>query len=68
MTTPPNIDSEKLLQLAYALQTTLDVDSLIGIFSQHLATLVSHRGLQYINKQAGIDVSTGNPGHIVNHG
>ncbi len=62
MTTPPNIDREKLLQLAYALQTTLDVESLIGIFSQHLATLVSHRGLQYINEQASIDVSTGNPG------
>ena len=62
MTTSANIDSEKLLQLAYALQTTLDVESLIGIFSQHLATLVSHRGLQYINEQAGNDVSTCNPG------
>jgi diguanylate cyclase (GGDEF)-like protein len=62
MTTSANIDSEKLLQLAYALQTTLDVESLIGIFSQHLATLVSHRGLKYINEQAGIDVNTGNPG------
>lgn len=62
MTTSANIDSEKLLQLAYALQTTLDVESLIEIFSQHLATLVSHRGLQYINEQAGIDVNTGNPG------
>ena len=62
MTTSANIDSEKLLQLAYGLQTTLDVESLIGIFSQHLATLVSHRGLKYINEQAGIDVNTGNPG------
>ncbi|TDJ16097.1 MAG: GGDEF domain-containing protein [Gammaproteobacteria bacterium] len=59
MTRPSNIDSEKLLQLAVALQTTLDVESLIGIFGQHLATLVSHQGLQYTDQQAGIDVTTG---------
>lgn len=59
MTRPSNIDNEKLLQLAVALQTTLDVESLIGIFGQHLATLVSHQGLQYTDEQAGIDVTTG---------
>ncbi|MCK5364995.1 MAG: GGDEF domain-containing protein [Gammaproteobacteria bacterium] len=62
MTAPSNIDSENLLQLASALQTTLDAESLIGIFGKHLATLVSHRGLQYTNKQAGIDVTTGDSG------
>ncbi len=62
MTAPSNIDSEKLLQLASALQTTLDAESLIGIFAEHLATLVKHRGLQYTNEQAGIDVTTGDPG------
>ncbi len=62
MTAPSNIDSEKLLQLASALQTTLDAESLIGIFAEHLATLVRHRGLQYTNEQAGIDVTTGDPG------
>ncbi len=62
MAAPSNIDNEKLLQLAYALQTTLDVEALIGIFSKHLDTLVSHRGLRYANEQAGIDVSVGETG------
>ncbi len=59
MTTASTIDSDKLLQLAYALQTTLEVESLMGIFARHLATLVSHRGLQYSNEQAGIQVNSG---------
>jgi diguanylate cyclase (GGDEF)-like protein len=62
MIRPSNIDSEKLLQLAYALQTTLEVESLIGIFGQHLAALVNHRGLQYTDEQAGIDVTIGETG------
>ena len=62
MTTPLDIDSEKLLQLASALQTTLDVEFLIGIFSEQLATLVTHQGLQYGNERAGIDVTTGDTG------
>ena len=62
MTAPSNIDSENLLQLASALQTTLDAESLIGIFGKHLSTLVSHRGLQFTNEQAGIDVTTGDSG------
>ncbi len=62
MTAPSNIDSENLLQLASALQTTLDAESLIGIFGKHLSTLVSHRGLQFTNEQAGIDMTTGDSG------
>ncbi len=62
MTAPSNIDSENLLQLASALQSTLDAESLIGIFGKHLSTLVSHRGLQFTNEQASIDVITGDSG------
>ena len=35
---------------------------MIGIFGKHLSTLVSHRGLQFTNEQAGIDVTTGDSG------
>lgn len=59
MAAPPDIDSDKLLQLAIALQTTLDVEALIGIFSKHLQPLVSHRGVQYVHDPADIDVSVG---------
>ncbi len=54
-----NIDSETLLQLASALQKSLDVEALIGIFSDQLTSLVPHRGVQYINDQAGIDEIAG---------
>jgi len=62
MTAPFDIDSDKLLQLASALQTSLDVESLIGIFSKHLAAVVTHRGLHYSNEQASVDVTTGDTG------
>ncbi len=62
MATPFDIDSDKLLELACALQTSLDVEALIGIFSKHLATLVNHRGVGYKNEQAGIDVTIGDTG------
>jgi len=62
MATPFDIDSEKLLELASALQTSLDVEALIEIFSKHLATLVKFRGVGYANQQAGIDVTIGDTG------
>jgi diguanylate cyclase (GGDEF)-like protein len=55
-----DIDSEKILRLAHALQTTLDVEALIGIFTEHLQPLVTHRGLRYIHDAADIDVTVGN--------
>lgn len=57
-----NIDDTKLLQLATALQTSLDIDALIGIFSQQLATMVGHQGVQFLNQTLGIDVTIGESG------
>jgi diguanylate cyclase (GGDEF)-like protein len=62
MAAPRDIDSEKLLQLALALQTTLDVEALIEIFSKHLRALVAHRGVEYAYEPADIDVRTGKRG------
>ncbi len=59
---PFDIDSEKLLALTSALHTSLDVESLIGIFSEHLAALVTHRGVAYTNESAGIEVTIGDTG------
>ena len=53
------IDGEKLLQLASELQTTLDVEALIGIFARHLDDVVAHGGVRYANEPADIDVGTG---------
>jgi len=57
-----NIDDTKLLQLATALQTSLDIDVLIGVFSQQLATMVGHQGVQFLNQTLGIDVTIGESG------
>jgi len=62
MPAPLKIDSDKRLQLACALQTTLDVESLIGIFSTHLQSLVAHQGLGYAYGRAHIVVSVGDTG------
>jgi len=59
MAAPSNIDSDTLLQLTRGLQTTLDVESLIGIFNKHLSAQVNLRGIHYANEPAGIDVSVG---------
>lgn len=56
---PTKIDNETLLRLTSDLQTTLDVEALIGLFSRHLAELVPHKGLQYTNAAAGIDIHVG---------
>lgn len=56
---PTKIDNEALLRLTSDLQTTLDVEALIRLFSKHLAGLVPHKGLQYTNATAGIDIRVG---------
>jgi diguanylate cyclase (GGDEF)-like protein len=53
------IDSETRLQLTSELQTSLDVEVLIGIFHRHLGALVGASGVQFCNAQAGIDVTIG---------
>lgn len=62
MSPSSNIDSEKALQLVSELQTTLDVDKLIEIFSQRSGALLNLRGLKYANPPAGIDVHLGEAG------
>lgn len=58
---PSRIDNATLLGLVADLQTTLEVDALINFFSIHLARLVPHNGLEYLNEQAGIRITTGEP-------
>jgi len=62
MAAPFKIESDKRLQLACALQTTLDVEALIEIFNSHLKILVSHQGLRYAHERAHIDVTIGEAG------
>lgn len=62
MAAPRDIDSDKLLELALALQTSLDVEALIGIFSEHLEPLVAHQGIGYFCEPADIDVRVGERG------
>ena len=62
MAAPCNIDSDTLLRLATALQTSLDVEALIGIFSEQLTAIVSHQGVQFLNEPLGIDVTIGQTG------
>lgn len=61
MAAPSDIDSDTLLQLMRGLQTTLDIETLIGIFNNHLSAMPNLRGIHYANGQAGIDTAVGEP-------
>lgn len=64
MATPHETDNETRLKLACALQTTLDVEALIGILGEHLQRLVPHVGLRFVHERAAIDIAVGDPaGH-----
>jgi hypothetical protein len=64
MAAPDDIDNAKRLELACALQTTLDVETLIGILGEHLRKVVPHAGLRFVNDPAALDIGVGNPtGH-----
>ena len=54
-----HIDSEKRLQIATELQTTLDIESLIAIFNRHLCALTPAGGVSLRNTQAGVEVNAG---------
>lgn len=47
------------LQLASVLQTTLEVDKLVEVFSRHIQHLVPHSGLTFENKSLQISVACG---------
>ena len=51
--------SSAALQLTSVLQTTLDLDKLIEVFSRHIQHLVPHSGLSFENKSLQISVSCG---------
>jgi len=62
MAAPIDIDNEKRLQLARALQTSLEIEALIEIFSKHLQSLVAHQGLHYADERTDIDITVGETG------
>ncbi len=64
MAAPDDIDNEMRLQLACALQTSLDVETLIAILGSHLQNPVPHQGLRFAYEPGAIDLSVGDPtGH-----
>lgn len=53
--------SDKALQIASVLQTTLDLDQLIVVFSRQIQNLVPHSSLTFENKTIDLSVTTGKP-------
>jgi diguanylate cyclase (GGDEF)-like protein len=51
--------SAKALQIASVLQTTLDIDQLIVVFSRLIQGLVPHSSITFENKSIGLSVTTG---------
>ncbi len=51
-----------VLQIAAVLQTTLDCEKLIGLFSRELSTVIPHDGVAYVNDEHGIAIRHGKPG------
>lgn len=55
-------EARRALQLAHTLQTTLEVESLIELFSAECSKDVTHDGLVYRNPETQLEVTLGNPG------
>lgn len=53
--------SAKALQIANVLQTTLDIDNLIEVYSKEISTLVPHDSVNFENKAQNISVISGEP-------
>ena len=51
--------SEKALQLANVLQSTLELNKLLELFDDELASTVPHEGLSYVNKDENHSVTFG---------
>ena len=51
--------SEKALQLANVLQSTLELNKLLELFDDELASIVPHEGLSYVNKDENHSVTFG---------
>ncbi len=52
---------DKVLEIASVLQTTLDVDQLIAVFSRQIQALVPHSSIRYENKAIDLAVMAGRP-------
>lgn len=55
-------DRSWLFELANALQTTLDLEELLGLFIGRVRTLVTHDGVAYTNEPEGIGLRFGRSG------
>lgn len=53
---------DKALMIASTLQSTLDLEKLIEIFSSEAAELVPHSGMIFTHRQHQIEIAIGNPG------
>ncbi len=53
--------SDKALQIASVLQTTLDVEQLVTVFSRQIQSLVPHSSLTFENKSIDLSVTAGKP-------
>lgn len=62
------VEAPDTLRLTTALQTTLELEKLLGIFSESLQETVRHQGLTYRNEQRGFVLGIGHAGrHSCNY-
>lgn len=73
LTTPPEsglgepacYSSERLLQISSALQTSLDIESLIETFAQEVKVTIPFDGIRFHNTQHNVDIKAGrNAAHL----
>ncbi|HYE34226.1 GGDEF domain-containing protein [Methylocaldum sp.] len=55
-------DHQSYHEMLLALQTTLDIEQLLGLFSEHFKTIVPHSGFGFRNEKLGIELSMGKKG------
>jgi diguanylate cyclase (GGDEF)-like protein len=51
----------RALQIATVLQTSLDIEQIVRLFSREVRVTVPHRSLSYRNPERGIELNLGNP-------
>ena len=56
---PDKAFSDNTLQLTQVLQTTLDLEHLLDLFSEQLNAVVKHDGFRYVNGDLGLDIKIG---------
>lgn len=53
--------STKALQIAGVLQTTLEIDKLVKVFSREINSLIPHNSISFENKPLGMSITYGEP-------